>query len=59
MDVRRRAIELAQAISGDQKVLVHGSRQKIVVLIPTVAGTLAALVEQRFGDLPRGQVGGM
>lgn len=51
-DVRRRAAELAQAISGHQKMVVYGSQQEIVALIPTVAETLAALVEQRLGDLP-------
>lgn len=52
-NARKRATQIAGAISGYQETVIYGSLAEISPLIPAVSRSLAALVEQRFGDLPR------
>ncbi|SQD96481.1 effector-associated domain EAD1-containing protein [Parafrankia sp. BMG5.11] len=51
-NARERAAQLARAISSQQETVIYGSLAEIFPLVPAVSRSLAALVEQRFGDLP-------
>ncbi|WP_322752796.1 effector-associated domain EAD1-containing protein [Frankia sp. Cas3] len=52
-DIARHAGELARSVRQHQVTVVSGSRAQLVGLAPMIGATLAALVEDRFTDLPR------
>jgi hypothetical protein len=51
--VTERAAQVAAGIQGWQVLVVSGSPDEIVGLLPTLGDILAALVQHRFRDLPR------